>query len=203
VNLLDFGPFESVFDVGGNVGDFSAWCSRVWPAARIVSFEPLPAISRENELRADGAWRVERVAVSSRTGSASIQHCLNQHSASTMQTPGPLRMQRFGITDRFETLIVPTRRLDEYLSDVRGRLLVKVDVEGHELEVIAGAAQVLRQAVCVVCEVNQEPTIFRGAPPPDVIDSELRSFGLYFAGVVGVQMDPAGRPVQFDGVWRR
>jgi FkbM family methyltransferase len=201
--LAALGTFDSVLDVGGNVGDFAALAREVWPDARVTSFEPVGPLARANRERAGGRWWVEEVAVSRAAGEATISVCLNQPSASTMH-PGLGRQHRFGIVDTFEPVTVETQPLDEYLGAVDGRLLVKVDVEGHELEVIAGAQAVLRLARCVIVECNQARDVFEGAPPPDAVDAELRHHGLYFAGIIGCLLaGPGGEVVQFDGVWRR
>lgn len=201
----DLGPFEHVLDVGGNVGEFAELCHVTWPAATVDSFEPIPGAANTNRKRSRGRWQVHELACSSSSGRATLRVCQNQHSASTMMEPGTLRRERFGIHDVFRPVQVETRRLDEFrpLVDDGGRTLLKIDVEGHELEVLRGALHVLELVHVAIVEVNQEPDIFVGAPPPDAIDAELRDAGLYFVGVAGVQLDPRGEVVQFDGVWSR
>jgi FkbM family methyltransferase len=204
VNVAELGPFDEVLDVGGNVGSFADLCRCEWPAARVTSFEPLPGAAKANRQRAGGRWLVVKTAVGDHAGIATLHYCLNQHSASSLHEVGPVRRDRFGIRDRFEDVSVSIDTLDRLAPPPPrpGRLLVKIDVEGHELHVLRGAVDTLaRTAVCVV-ELNQAPC-FQGAPPVQVVDDELRQHGLCFAGIVGVQLDPLGEPVQFDGVWAR
>jgi FkbM family methyltransferase len=203
VTFDELGPFDSVLDVGGNVGEFAELARRTWPGAQLTSFEPLPRAADENRKRSRGRWWVEQVAVSSTTGVGVLHYCVNQHTASTMQEPGTARRERFGIVDRFDDVGVKTYRLDRFERNVEGRCLLKIDVEGHELEVLHGAGRLLDRISCVVCEVNQDPHVFEGAPPPSVIDDELRTHGLFFCGVLAVQLDRAGAVVQFDGAWSR
>jgi FkbM family methyltransferase len=206
VILADLGPFDEVLDVGGNVGTFAEECRTLWPDARITSFEPLPQLATGNEVRSRGRWLVEPIALSDTDGSAVIRYCRNQHSASTMQEPGTLRQERFGIVDEFEQVPVTTCRLDSYLAGLHSfgeRVLLKVDVEGHERQVLEGAAMALAAIDTAVVEVQNSPAIFLDSPPPDVIDSMLRDAGLYFSGLLGALAEPRGEVVQFDGVWRR
>jgi FkbM family methyltransferase len=203
VRLDELGPFESVLDVGGNVGGFAEEVRGLWPAARVTSFEPVPQLARANRERARGRWFVHEVAVSDEAGRATISVCTNQHTASTMQPPGSSRRIRFGIRDTFESVEVATRPLDDYLGALVGRCLLKIDVEGHELHVLAGASHALDQVAAVVCEVNEDPDVFLDSPPASVVDDELRRHGLFFAGVRGALLDGRGEVVQFDGVWRR
>lgn len=193
-----------MLDVGGNIGEFAEQARDTWHDARITSFEPLPGAANANRERARGRWWVEQVAVSSHTGVETIHFCVNQHTVSSLHPVGPVRRERFGYQDRFEDASVAVDTLDRLVhpDPALPRRLLKIDVEGHELEVLRGAARVLGEVAVCVIEVNQAPVFLR-APPPAVVDDELRQHGLYFAGVVGVQLDPRGEVVQFDGVWSR
>lgn len=197
------GPFDTVFDVGGNVGDFAENATKLWPTARVYSFEPVPTLAQANRQRSRGRWDTIELAVSDHSGRDEIHFCINQHSASTMQQPGSARREQFGIVDCFETVEVSAQRLDTFSHYARGRLLVKIDVEGHEAEVIGGAGKTLSRANTVVCEVQQDPTIFEDAFNAAQIDNELALCGLRFAGILDAFKNPAGAVVQFDGIWRR
>jgi FkbM family methyltransferase len=202
--LRALGPFDVVLDVGGNVGEWAGLARTLWPDSRLTSFEPVPFLAETNRTRAGGRWWVEPVALSTREGAAELRVCLNQHSASTMQQPGTLRRQAFGIVDRWDTIEVQCRPLDHYLRELpAGRLLVKVDVEGHEGAVLAGGPKVLDLADVVIVECQQSGEIFEGAATPAAVDELLGFSGLRFAGVLASLADPAGAVVQFDGIWVR
>ena len=204
MTLDDLGPFATVLDVGGNVGLFAEACRRAWPLAALASFEPVPTLAEQNRRRADGRWWVEQAAVSSSSGPVALHVNLTQHEASTLHEPGSLRRERFGIDDRWETIEAQAITLDEFRTpSVPGRALLKVDVEGHELEVLRGAARTLAWIDVAIVEVTQDRGFVAGAPTPGRLDEELRKHGLCFAGVLGVQVDPTGAVVQFDGVWVR
>lgn len=200
------GPFDTVFDIGGNVGDFAEQAVTLWPATNVWSFEPVPHLADANRRRAEGRWNVEPFAVSDARGGDTIFYCVNQHSASTMQRPGSVRRELFDLRDAFEPVDISTVRLDDYLDAVaeRDRLLVKIDVEGHEGEVIAGGQQVLAQAATVICEVQNDPAVFEDGVTVAQVTELLAELGLTFAGVLDVLHAPGdGRVLQFDGVWRR
>lgn len=207
VQLQAAGPFGQVFDVGGNVGGFAWACSRLWPDARVVSFEPVPHLAEQNEQNANGAWYVEQVAITREEATLELRYCVNQHSASSLHVAGPVRAS-LGIRDQHEMIEVGAMPLDRYLavypprSDDE-RLLVKFDVEGHELPAIEGATETLVLADAVVVECNA-PGVFDGAATPAEIDEALRACGLRFAGVLDVfQEQTGGQVFQFDGLWLR
>src|SRR5205823_13845040 len=114
----------------GNVGGFAAQAVERWPAARVVSFEPIPALADVNNAAGLGRWEQVAVAISDRIGEATLYVCENQHTASTMQEPGTARRREFGIADNYAPIRVPTVPLDEFLPLLEGRerVLVKVDV---------------------------------------------------------------------------
>jgi FkbM family methyltransferase len=197
------GPFATVFDVGGNVGDFAELAHAAWPGAHVHSFEPVHALAEQNRGRAGGRWRVHGYAISDRPGQLTLHYCENQHPASTLQQPGTIRREAFGIRDHYRDLQVAAEPLDRWLERVREPLLLKIDVEGHEGRVLAGARRVLERAAAVLCEVQNVPGIFGGAPRPWEIDAALRSHGLSFAGLGASLCSPQGRLLQFDGIWRR
>lgn len=198
-------PFDLVLDVGGNVGSFAEQAVERWPAARVVSFEPVPALADVNAAAGLGRWEVEYIAVSDRISTHPLYVCENQHTASTMQEPGTARRREFGIVDSFAPIRVETMPLDAYLWLLEGRerVLVKVDVEGHEGAVLAGAGSVLGLASCVIVEVQQDASIFIDSPSPAEVDAELRRHGLAFHGLADALQAPSGRVMQFDGVWSR
>lgn len=202
LDYLD-GPYDSVLDVGGNLGDFAAAARQAWPDARVTSFEPIAEVAAAQTRRAAGRWWVECVALSDRAGEAMLNVSATQHSASSLQPLGGVRRREFGIADRLVPERVLTRLLNDYRHRVAGRLLVKVDVEGHELAVLQGGAKVLALAETVVVELQQDPDIFLGSPRPAAVDAFLRAHGLAFAGVADAFAAPGGRLLQFDGVWQR
>lgn len=205
VELLG-GPFDTVFDIGGNLGDFADEASTAWPDASVFSFEPIPFLAEQNARRSGlgERWQTYTLGVSNKTGASSIRWCQNQHSASTMQHPGSARTIHFGIVDNFTVIDIDTVTLDDLAGYVDGRLLVKIDVEGHEGKVIAGGHEVLWRAETVICEVQADASIFLGAPVPSEVDQALAACGLTFAGKAGELRSPDGATLlQYDGVWRR
>lgn len=206
--FYELGPFDLVLDVGGNVGAFAEQCWTAWPAATIVSFEPLPELVARNRRRAQGRWMVEPVALSSSAGAATLHECVSVPDASTLERPGSARRRLFGAVDEWRDVDVQLRTLDEYRHlvpvDFDGRrVLLKLDVEGHELEVLRGGPSTLARVDVVVCEVSQCELVV-GQVPASVLDAELRHAGLYFVGVAAVLLTPGGsRVAQFDAVWSR
>lgn len=152
-------PGQTVYDVGANIGFFTILCSRlVGPQGHVYAFEPIPqnlATLRHNvTLNALGNVTIVEAALSSSTGSAemfvspwSAFHSLNVEGATKQDNHGP---QAGEIT-------VQTVTLDEFVQGegVRAPDLVKIDVEGAELIVLAGMGATLRSVKpLLLCELH-------------------------------------------------
>lgn len=129
---------DVVADIGANFGYFTALLAS--RAAEVHAFEPHPLVARW--LRANAAlWPGDRVvvhevALSDRNGRSALSEPegfhLNQGVASLARDQAP-------VTNSWD---VATARLDAVLPDVSLGVL-KLDVEGHEEEVLRGATDLL------------------------------------------------------------
>lgn len=136
---------ELVLDVGANIGNHTIFFAKV-SGCRVASFEPNPDAFRflAENVRLNGlADRVELhpLAVGSTKGRASIISTL----------PNNLGATRFGMDESgaFETV-----RLDDMSFDGRVALL-KIDVEGMDLEVLRGALETIaKHRPMIVCEAQ-------------------------------------------------
>ncbi|GAW40652.1 Methyltransferase domain protein [Brevundimonas sp. SH203] len=128
---------DLVCDIGANKGSYLYWMSR-W-AGQAIAFEPQPDLAEYirtavQVLRLDNVT-VETAAVSNRSG----------HCDLYVPSPGSPEASLEPI-DGAETLRVRMVSLDDYFHADDHVALLKVDVEGAELEVFRGADRILRQS---------------------------------------------------------
>jgi FkbM family methyltransferase len=138
-------PGGVFFDVGANVGLYTAWAaSRVGSAGEVHAFEPVPRtrgyLETTVELNRLAQVRIVPLAVGAEPGSVDL-HLVPGASglSTTVSTSGPR-----GST----TIRVSRTTLDAYVAQSRARPpdLVKIDVEGAEFEVIQGARALLESS---------------------------------------------------------
>ena len=143
--LID--PGETVVDVGANIGYLSSLAAlRAGPSGRVLSFEPHPVVFERLE-RNVGRWvgrgiaavEPQRRALSDRRGQGELAVVgaafhLNMGLAS-LRTDEP---RKPGEDVVGVELVTADEVLDEQTIG-----LMKIDVEGHEPEVLAGATQML------------------------------------------------------------
>ena len=134
-------PDGVFFDVGANIGVYTGWAARtVGPTGRVYAFEPVPSTRQHLRefLHRNHLKNVSVIpsAVGRETGSLHLYcHPGASGLASAVKTRSP------GV-HRIE---VRTTSLDEYAGATKSRLpqLLKIDVEGYELEVLRGARRIL------------------------------------------------------------
>ena len=167
--LLD--PGEQAIDVGANIGYMtSIMAAKVGTCGRVIAFEPHPYLFSilEGNIR---RWRrfniggvlTHRVALSNRVG------CGTLHAPDGFEQNHGLAslIESGSITD----LPVEVSQLDRHLKNCEAVALLKVDVEGHELQVFQGSYVLLtgRRVRDIVFEE------FRDYPTP--VTAFLEQFG--------------------------
>ena len=136
-------------DIGANHGIYSYFMVRQFDT--VVAFEPQPACVETLTGWAGDRVDVRPVALSDRAGESTLSIPVAHGVAMT----GYARLEpEADDHDGAARLEVPIERLDDQgLTDVR---LIKVDVEGHELEVLRGGEQLLRRdAPVLLVEIEQ------------------------------------------------
>jgi FkbM family methyltransferase len=136
-------------DVGGNLGlyvhHFKKLCKGV------IVFEPIPALQSHLKQQYRDI-RVEGVALSDAPGQTLLRMPTGNPSWATIATTNNLELADpvAGLT----SIEVPVRTLDSYNFDNVG--IVKIDVEGHEEEVLRGATTLLsRDKPNLVVEIEE------------------------------------------------
>jgi len=127
-------------DIGADRGIYTAHFVHL--SRDCLAFEPRPANASILQQMAEHLSlpiRVEIVALSDTAGEAKLR-IPRDHGSSTIEDSNPL--VDFEGSTRFE-IAVPTRRLDDYKLDAVG--FIKIDVEGHELAVLRGAAETIQR----------------------------------------------------------
>jgi FkbM family methyltransferase len=134
---------DLVLDVGANAGQTYDLFRQAGYDGKIVSFDPNPKIFAVLNRKRGDNWEKQQLALSSTSGEAEF--------FTTAETgwSGLHRSLSKPTLDRFK---VRTERLDKIWSwDARSAFL-KIDTEGHDLEVVRGAAGVMDRISLIMVE---------------------------------------------------
>lgn len=150
--LSQLSATDTFYDIGANVGTHSCFAGQI--ANHVVAFEPHPETARRL------AENLDRNGISATT----YQLALSDHSGTTElvqpeNTAPELGTGEFSIVETDGTTqswTVDVITGDELLSrdDLPTPDVVKIDVEGAELQVIDGMTDVLSSARVIYCEVH-------------------------------------------------
>jgi FkbM family methyltransferase len=184
-------PGDTYVDVGAHVGFYvSLALAAIDHSGRVIAFEPLDdnyeKLSMSVREVSDRYANVEvhRAAVGATPGQSTLFRPTGEweHQAYRASlVPG---------SNRAPHRPVPVVTLDDTLGPVACRLL-KIDVEGAEVDVLRGARSFLsrRQAEAVLIELN--PTALRDAnTTTDELVALLSSFGYRAYEIVGATLEP-------------
>jgi len=167
VGLLGRLGIDCALDVGANTGQTGRYMRRIGYKGTLISFEPVKSAHRLliEEAKGDPNWIVApRCAIGAKSGTVELNVSSSSESSSVLPlTSELLRIAPFARYVERER--VDVRTLDEAaLGYVKGRrTYLKVDTQGYEGEVLAGASELLHLCSCVELEVSFEE-VYTGQP---------------------------------------
>jgi FkbM family methyltransferase len=196
--------FDSVVDVGANKGQFAAFAAWRWPKARLYCYEPLAGpretLQRVLAKAAPGRSEARPRALGTEAG-ISEMHVATREDSSSLLSLGEAQRRIFAMDEAALVPVTVGRLADEPGLDDLGRALLKIDVQGFEYEVLAGAAERLGRfdTVYVECSFTE---LYRGQKLAAEVEALLRANGFLKAGAYNASYH-AGAPVQADLLFRR
>jgi FkbM family methyltransferase len=168
---------SNAVDVGANVGAVLEAIVRVAPGGRHIAYEPIPELHEALAARFPGV-DVRRAALSDVAETTTFAHVVDAPAYSGLK-------QRELPPDSGEVAQIPVRteRLDDVIEDGYVPALLKIDVEGAELNVLRGALRTLQQhRPFVLFEHGAGGADVYGATPGEVFDllsdARLRIFDM-------------------------
>lgn len=196
---------RTVVDVGANRGQFALVARRCYPSARIISFEPLPLpAARLGEVfSADANVALHQVAIGPEPGHSTI-HISGKDDSSSLLPIGARQSALFPGTAEVEVANVRVGPLDEFLvaDHIASPALLKLDVQGYELEALKGCAALLERFAYVYVECSFAE-LYAGQALADEVIAWLRERGFRLRGVHNMSYDSGGRVIQGDFLFGR
>ncbi|MGA2349831.1 MAG: FkbM family methyltransferase [Terracidiphilus sp.] len=205
--IMDRLAINFVFDIGANTGQYALDLRRFGYKQRICSYEPQHRAFSVLQKAAvnDEQWKVVNSACGPKSGKAVIHVSKNSFSSSLLPIlDAHLRNSENSRYVSREEISVCS--LDEDvnpgLTD-SDKVWLKIDTQGYEAAVLEGAAEVLRHASAVECELSMVP-LYRGQP----LIGDMIGL-LYRSGFRPVHLTPGfserdtGYTLQMDGIFLR
>jgi FkbM family methyltransferase len=177
---------ETVFDVGANVGNMSMRYADVFPQAEIYAFEPVSSTFQILKRNVGSLPKVQcyQLALGSREGEQAI-YLTDQDETNSLVKPEDPRGQEN----------VSVRTVDQIVEEhgLNHIDLLKIDVEGFDLEVLRGAESCFSRGMVsfVFIEVGFQPGDRRQVLFDDMA-RHLRQFGFATFGIYTQRLEWSG-----------
>ena len=198
--------FASVIDVGAHHGQFALFAHHRFPRAQLFCFEPQPDARQiiRRVFPQPEPMKLFDVALGSDTAAAQAMHVSRADDSSSLLPITERYTTAFPGTDEVTSITVPVTRLDDALAEPAPArpCLLKIDVQGYELEVLRGGDRVLRDVdeVFVECSFVE---LYTGQALAGELIAHLWSKGFRLTGVFCIKRDMAGRCLQADILFER
>lgn len=152
---------DCVFDVGANAGQYAMRLRQFGFRGLIVSFEPIPHVfaKLQEAARADPLWVPKQNALDSEVRPAAF-HVMRRDQFSSLHEPDHSGTNAFLEMNVVETtLMLTTETLNAVFPPLQrefgfSRPFLKMDTQGHDLHVIAGATECLSKFVGLQSELS-------------------------------------------------
>lgn len=186
-----------IVDVGAAAGSFTKLALKYFPASRAFLFEPVPAYRDQLEAIAKANANITYIpkAASDRAGELTFFiHNDLVGSSSKREAEGMA-------VDGTPTMVTCVL-LDEAVPLARDLpVLLKIDVQGAELDVLRGATKLLEQCECIILEVSLFHSLI-GGPDSLEVFSFMKERGFVLYDIAGLLYRPYdGALCQFDAVF--
>ncbi|MBE9005331.1 FkbM family methyltransferase [Fortiea sp. LEGE XX443] len=145
-----------IYDIGANIGTWTLLAKANFPQVTVHAFEPLIIHHDKFEQTLQNVPNVylHKVALGSSYGSVNMQVTSFSDASSVLEIAEATK-DCFGITTEREEK-VNIFPLDAYILEYNLPLpdLIKLDIQGYELEALRGAINCLINAKYIICEVS-------------------------------------------------
>lgn len=200
---------DCVFDVGANAGQYATMLrQRVGYRGPIVSYEPVPEFAAELRAAAapDHSWAVEELALDATTGQAGL-NVFTKGQFSSLHPLSDLAQQFEEDVKLVRRIEVRTGTLADELARYQAKLgfkrpYLKMDTQGHDLSVAAGAGDRLRDFVGLQSELAIR-RLYAGAPSYEEALQFYRDRGFELSALVPNNVGHFPRLLEIDCIMFR
>ncbi|MFZ3599608.1 FkbM family methyltransferase [Streptomyces sp. BH104] len=208
VEMLDQYGVNCVFDVGANVGQYGKRLRQSGYKGRIVSFEPVPRFLEKLEKQAedDPDWHIFPCGLG-RSDELRPMH-VEWNTMNSLLSPSDYGNAAYKRFTKGRTEEIQVCRLDGLMDQAlvgiqNPRPYLKMDTQGYDLEVFAGAGERVDDFVGMQSEVALL-RLYEGSPRMEEALAEYEGHGFEITGMYPVTREKStGRVLEFDCVMMR
>ncbi len=181
--------FKYVVDVGANEGQWSSMMLACINPIKAIVFEPVPETFAKLQAALGDRPNVElrNVVVGERQGSVRFNVTRDSKGASVLQPGSSMKVHVADQWDVVKDDERPMDTLDHQLADLPEVSLLKIDVQGFEKQVLAGAVATLKKTRFVLVELNFFPQYKGGATFDEIHKLLTETHGFFLCNLAPPQ----------------
>lgn len=197
--------YKTVVDIGSNNGQFSLVTKYFLPNVKIFAFDPLKSSKQKynNLFKKDKKINFFNVAIGSKIQKKNF-FISNKDDSSSLLPIGLNQLKNYpntftksqGITD-----VVPLSKvLNRYQID--NPALLKIDVQGYELEVLKGSKNLIKEFDYIYCECSFIELYYRQPLVGEIINWLARN-NFEMIEIKNISYDSKGNSIQADFFFKK
>ena len=191
-----------IVDGGANVGEMTAKFLSQYRSPVIHAFEPIPELVSQLRTRFTGRSNVtiHSVAMGAEAKTVSF-NVLNSMGSSSVFNPSAIVKSYHGEKmDIHQVVEVQQVRLEDVMGANCEVDLLKLDLQGYELEALKGCGKLLERIKIITTEIEFVP-LYEGQPLFGDIDVYLRAHGFRLLNLYELYTHPDGQLTAGDAVY--
>ena len=204
ISVLKHLSCNYVVDIGANRGQFALVARYLFPGSCIHSFEPLtePANVFEKVFSVDDNVHLHRCAVGPVKISMTI-HVSERDDSSSLLPIGENQSKLFPHTGESETRTTDVFPLSDMIdaNEITNDALLKIDVQGFELEVLKGCSTLIDSFKYVYVECSFVE-LYEGQAFASEVIAFLHKKNFVLSGVSNMCYDHLGKAIQADFLFK-
>jgi FkbM family methyltransferase len=195
-----------IIDGGAHKGAFVDAVRKLSPEARFLCFEPDPLLAAglREKFAGDANVQIVQAALGSTGGTATFNINRSRACNSLVSSGGGATGVLGELMVTMEKIDVEVTTLDEAMMHARVPAcdIVKLDLQGHDLEALSGASQTLKSAKVIIVEVWYAP-VYAGTVTYLKICDLLQNSGFSIYSLAGLHYSTTDRLLWSDAVFLR
>jgi len=195
---------STILDVGANIGQYAEEVIRHGYKGEIYSFEPISEVFQR--LRKKSAkhahWKAYQLGIGGKEEEVIMNISENLFSSSFLKV-GHASLAADASTRIVREEKIRITTVDSFFKEkaFKPEVLLKLDIQGYELEALKGAIRSLPSIKLIQAELSFTE-VYEGGPLFDEVIGFLKGHGYeVFAIVPGFRDDSSGRMLQADGIF--
>lgn len=195
---------NTIIDVGANRGQFALLASFFFPKSKLICFEPIQSayINLKNLFYYRENFHAHNFAIGNEIKEAEI-NISNKEDSSSLLEITKQQETVFPGTEKKASEKIKLSKLENLIKieDCQKDILMKIDVQGYELEVLKGSKELIKSMKYIYFE-GSFVELYKNQPMITEILNFLISSNFILEGIYNTSYDKNGNPVQADFLFR-